>query len=61
MPSIAKIIMNKNSKNSSEIIERIEFISEITRFRNSDQYAVILNIRSKRSARSTENPKESPL
>lgn len=59
MPSIAKIIMNKNNRKSNEIIERMEFSNEITRFRSDDQYAVILKMRSKRNARKTDNPNES--
>lgn len=43
------------------MIERIEFNSEITKFLNDDQYAVILKMRSKRNARSTDNPNESVL
>lgn len=42
-------------------MDRIEFINDMTRLRNSDQYAVILKMRNSRSARKTENPKESPL
>lgn len=53
--------MNKNNKNNNDMIERIEFINEITRFRNSDQYAVILKIRSKRNALRTDKPNEPPL
>lgn len=53
--------MNRNKRKSSEIIERIEFKSEITKFLNDDQYAVILKIRSKRSARNTDRPNESLL
>lgn len=51
--------MNKNRRKSNDKIDRIEFSNEITRFLNDDQYAVILNMRNKRSARSTDNPNES--
>lgn len=53
--------MNKNNRNNSDIIDRIEFNNEITRFRSDDQYAVILNIRKRRNARNTEKPNEPPL
>lgn len=53
--------MNKNRRNNNEIIDRIEFSNEMTKFRSDDQYAVTLNIRSKRKARNTDKPNESLL
>lgn len=38
IPNKAKIRMNKKSKKSSERMERIEFISDLTRFLNDTQY-----------------------
>lgn len=52
--------MNKNNRNNNDTIERIEFNKDITKFRSDDQYEVILKIRSKRSARNTDNPNEPP-
>lgn len=53
--------MNKNSKNSNEIIDLIEFSSDITRFLSDDQYLVTLNMRNKRSARNTDKPNDPPF
>lgn len=53
--------MNKKSRNSNEIIDLIEFSSEITRLRSDDQYLVTLKMRNSRSARSTDRPNEPPL
>lgn len=44
MPKSANINMNRNNRNSNDIIERIEFSNDITRFRRDDQY---LKIRAK--------------
>ena len=38
IPSRAKMRMKRNSRNSSEMMERIELSSEMTRFRRDDQY-----------------------
>lgn len=38
MPRSANIKMNRNSRNKSDIIERMEFNNDITRFRKDDQY-----------------------
>lgn len=43
------------------MIDFIEFNSEMTKFRNEDQYDVTLNTRSKRKARNTERPNVSSL
>lgn len=40
MPSRAKMRMNRNKRNSSEMMERMEFSSEMTRLRSEDQYLV---------------------
>lgn len=61
MPSKANIKMNKNSKNSNEMIDLIEFNSDITRFRSDDQYLVTLKIRNSRRARNTDKPNEPPF
>lgn len=61
MPRRANIRMNKKSRNNNEMMDLIEFNSEITRFRKDDQYLVTLNIRSKRRARSTDRPNEPPF
>lgn len=61
IPSNAKIRINRKRRNNKEIIERIEFNKEITRFRNDDQYLVTLNILSNLKALSTDNPKEPSL
>lgn len=37
MPSRAKMTMNRKSRNSSEMMERIEFISDLTRLRRLTQ------------------------
>jgi hypothetical protein len=58
MPNSAKIRMNRNNKNSSEIIERILFSNEMTKLRSDAQYLVTLNMRSRRSERRTEMPKD---
>lgn len=58
IPSKANIRMNKNSRNSNEIMDLMEFSSEMTRFLKEAQYFVTLNILSKRRARSTDKPKE---
>lgn len=38
IPNNANITINKNNRNKSEIIERIEFINERTKFRRLTQY-----------------------
>lgn len=42
-------------------MERIEFKSDITRFRSSDQYFVTLNMRSRRKALNTDRPNDPPF
>lgn len=61
MPSRANMRMNRKSRKRSEMMLRIEFSSDITRFLKLDQYLVTLKIRSRRRARRTENPKEPDL
>lgn len=61
IPSRAKIRMNKNRRNSNEIIDLIEFRREITRFLNEDQYLVTLKILKSLNALKTENPKDPSL
>ena len=41
IPRSAKMRMNKNSRNRSEIIERIEFKRETTRLRRDAQYLMV--------------------
>ena len=38
MPKSANIKINKNKRNKSDIMERMEFNNDITRFRKEDQY-----------------------
>jgi hypothetical protein len=68
---------NKKSKNNNDMIERIEFINDTTRFFKLSQYLqseqrkerrtggpadlVILNIRNSRSTRNTDTPNEPPV
>ena len=40
------------------MMDRMELSKEMTRLRREDQYLVTLKMRSKRSARRTERPKE---
>lgn len=40
IPSRAKMRINKNRRNSNEIIDLIEFSRDITRFLSDDQYFV---------------------
>lgn len=40
IPKSAKMSMNRKSRNSSEMIERIELSREITKLRNEDQYLI---------------------
>lgn len=40
MPSRANIRMNKKSRNSNEMIDRIELSNDITKLRSEDQYLV---------------------
>jgi hypothetical protein len=61
IPRRAKIRMNKKSRKRSEIIDLIDANKEMTKFLSDDQYFVTLNIRSRRRARRTENPKDPPL
>lgn len=61
MPSRAKISMKRKSRNSKEMMDRIEFNSEITKFLSDDQYLVTLKIRNRRRARNTDKPKEPPF
>ena len=51
-----KMIMNKNSSNNNEAIDRIEFKSEATRFDKDAQYFVTLKIRIRRTLRKTDMP-----
>ena len=51
IPSNAKIRMNKNSRKSSDIIERMELSKEMTRFRKEDQYLQTPSARSRGRAR----------
>lgn len=53
--------MNKKRRNNNEIIERIEFNNEMTRFLSDAQYLVTLNILNSLNALSTEKPKEPPF
>lgn len=43
------------------MIDLMELSSDITRFRNEDQYFVTLNIRRSLRALNTDRPKEPPL
>lgn len=51
--------MNKKSKNKSEMIERILFNSDMTKFLSEAQYLVTLNIRSNLNERITDIPNDS--
>lgn len=59
IPSRANIRINRNRRNNNDMIDLIEFNNDITKLRSDDQYEVTLKIRSRRSARSTDNPNES--
>lgn len=61
IPNSAKMRMNKKSRKSREIMDLIEFRSDITRFLNDDQYFVTLKILKRRKARRTESPNDPPL
>ena len=43
------------------MMDLMELSKEMTRFLNEDQYLVTLKIRSSRSARNTDKPKEPPF
>ena len=58
IPNRAKISMNKKSRKSSEMMERIELSNDMTKFRKDDQYLVTLKIRSNLRARRTDKPNE---
>lgn len=58
IPKSAKMRMKRPSRNSREMMERIELKREMTRLRREDQYLVTLKMRKSRRARRTERPKE---
>ena len=59
MPNRANININKKSKNNRDMIERILFNNDMTKFLNESQYRVTLNIRSNLSERITDIPNDS--
>ena len=50
--------MKRNSRNSREMMLRIELNNEMTKFLREDQYFVTLKILKSRKALRTESPKE---
>ena len=58
MPSKAKMRMNKKSRKSNEMMDRMELKSEITKFLKEDQYFVTLNILNNLNALKTDSPND---
>ncbi len=50
--------MKRKSRNSNEIMERMELSKEMTKLRREDQYLVTLKMRKSLRALKTERPKE---
>ena len=50
------MIINRNSSNKSEAIERIEFNNDATKFERDAQYLVTLKMRNRRTQRNTDIP-----
>lgn len=48
MPSSANISMNKNNRNSNDMIDLMELSNDITRFLNEDQYLLFSETTSSR-------------